>query len=681
MNKQIIYEIYRQQKLMGVDKKILKENKYIELGSDLIKNFFRTSEKPIKDVVDEVMVAGVRVKKKVLDDIMTVLDDTSLYVTLTKAEKEILGQIVSQNKGLVDDIYKRLMSDGMASTNKSEKGLIDFISRRLDDEEKIGDILTDLNGEEDVFLNTVLLRKIDDKVKSLETNTFVTEVQKKNLKKFTDPTTGRVWEAPEYVAQIDRELSKFQKILQKSGVSAATKWLKNTIKVWEPFFAQYIRNWYANLIFNWKDVQLQNIKKSKEFINNAYKLQSEGKDADAVRELQKALSMILIAKKSPGYNVDVIIKAFIKDNPNLSDETKELFLNSKAAGSKTIKDFIQDIADDSHEQLVTPLKTELKALAELIPGVSALTNKELNLVNTGKDLLTTPIRRWFNTITWKDPRGAYEVILGMAKRGVNKEVSARILSFLAVHVLLFPALISAVKTWGQQIESSTKSTYLEALKKLCDENIITSGCTEINQELNDIKFMRQKDYFDNYLAALPLDLGKMFGGESWDDAEQLMNENKFFMTYWDDIINEIWEIVQGSPFPFIGKPKATKLLKLLDEKNSEAYKELIKLGINPNAEDLEKEIINYYKTHTRPEDRAKVDEVINQAEKKKNEVVNKIDNTPEGFQKFVESKGLTVKTKYIVDGVGQTNEPDPDPNGAKSNNWYFDKETSTFISY
>ena len=84
---------------------VKKENKYIELGSDLMKNFFRTSEKVIKDVVDDVMVGGVRVNKQVLNNIMEVLDDTSLYVTLSKAEKEIFGQIVSQNEGLVDDIY------------------------------------------------------------------------------------------------------------------------------------------------------------------------------------------------------------------------------------------------------------------------------------------------------------------------------------------------------------------------------------------------------------------------------------------------------------------------------------------------------------------------------------------------------------------------------------------------
>jgi hypothetical protein len=678
MNKKIIYEIYRQQQLMGVDKKILKENKYVELGSDLIKSFFNTSKKAIKDVVDDVMVGGVRVKKQVLDDIIAVLDDPSLFNALSKGEKEIFGQIVSQNQGLVDDIYEQLMSEVMSSTSKSEKGLVEFISNRIQNGQKISDVLTDLNGEEDVFLNEVLIQKFAQKIRDLKTDKFVTEVETKNLKKFVDPTTGRVWEAPEYVAQIDRELSKFQKILQKSGVSAATKWLKNAMKLYEPFFLQYIRNWYSNLIFNWKNVQLQNIKKAKQFVNNAYKLQSEGKDGDAVRELQKALSYILISKKEPGYNVDVIINAFIKENPNLSKTTKDLFLNSKTdpASGKTIRDFIQDIADDAHEQVMKPIKTEIKSFGEMIPGVSSFLNKDLNLVNSAKDLITTPARRWFNTITWKDPRSAYEIILGMAKRGVNKEVSARILSYFLANVLVIPALISLVKTWGNQIESSAKATYLEALKKLCDEKIITSGCTEINQELNDIKFMFSEDYVKNYLASLPVDLGKMFGGESWDNSEY---KNLFFMTYWDDLFNAIYDIVQGSPFPFIGKPKANKLLKLLEDKNSEAYQELIKLGINPKAEDLEAEIIKYYTTHTSPEDRAKVDEVINKVEDKKNEVIGKIENTPEGFENFIKSKGLTLKTKYIVGGVGQTNEPDP--NGAKTTNWWFNKNTNTFESY
>jgi hypothetical protein len=244
MNKKILNEIYRQQQIMGVDKKILKENKFIDLGSDLIKRFIKTSETVIDNVVDEVMISGVRVTKKVLNEIMEVLDNPSLYDVLGKAEKEIFGRIVSQNTGIVDDIYEQLMNDVMTSTSKSEKGLIEFISNRATGNKKISDVLTELNGEEDVFLNEVLIEKISKKIKDVKTGNFVTEVETKSLKKFIDPTTGKVWEAPEYVAQIDRELSKFQKILKQSGISAATKWLKDAVKVYEPFFAQYIRNWY-----------------------------------------------------------------------------------------------------------------------------------------------------------------------------------------------------------------------------------------------------------------------------------------------------------------------------------------------------------------------------------------------------------------------------------------------------
>ena len=59
--------------------------------------------------------------------------------------------------------------------------------------------------------------------------------------------------------------------------------------------------------------------------------------------------------------------------------------------------------------------------------------------------------------------------------------------------------------------------------------------------------------------------------------------------------------------------------------------------------------------------------------------INKIENTPLGFQAFCANK-YTIKTPY--DGVSaQTNEIDIDPNGAKTNNWYFDADLNTFTSY
>lgn len=74
-----------------------------------------------------------------------------------------------------------------------------------------------------------------------------------------------------------------------------------------------------------------------------------------------------------------------------------------------------------------------------------------------------------------------------------------------------------------------------------------------------------------------------------------------------------------------------------------------------------------------------VEKAIEDVEKATDEVVGKIENTPLGFEAFVKSKGLTIKTPYITGGVGQTNEPDP--NGAKTNDWWFNPDTNTFESY
>jgi hypothetical protein len=248
MNKKIIYEIYRQQQLMGVDAKILKENKYVEIGSDLIKSFFNKSQKVIDNVVDDVLVGSVRVNKQVLKNIMDVLDDTSLYDALSKVEKEIFGRIVSQNQGIVDDIYELLMSEAMSSTNKSEKGLIEFISNQAKGNKKIGDVLTDLNGEEDVFLNEVLIQKIAQKIRDLKQDKFVTEVvsdlgdeggeivsilSKESLEDLS-PKTLKWWEN---ILSSDKTLIDFTRAALDNYVNKARLW-----KIGDEKFVQDLYN-------------------------------------------------------------------------------------------------------------------------------------------------------------------------------------------------------------------------------------------------------------------------------------------------------------------------------------------------------------------------------------------------------------------------------------------------------
>jgi hypothetical protein len=61
---------------------------------------------------------------------------------------------------------------------------------------------------------------------------------------------------------------------------------------------------------------------------------------------------------------------------------------------------------------------------------------------------------------------------------------------------------------------------------------------------------------------------------------------------------------------------------------------------------------------------------------------NKIENTPLGFEAFVKSKGYTINDKGDYDGTsGQTKEFVPLKDGTKTNNWWFNPETSTFEPY
>jgi hypothetical protein len=659
MDKKIITEIYRQQKIMGVHKPLLKENTYVNLGTDLIKSFINLSKKTIPNVVDDVLVGSVRVSKKLLNDISNVLDDPSLFGALSRTEQELFGQIVSQSDDIVYDIYEKLMNDVMTTTGKSEKDLISMLSRRMDEGKTLSEVLTELNGQEDVFLNAVLTRKLNTKIRQIKTNSFVIEIKRGN-KKFLDPTTGLEWSSPE-VLQIQTQLNKFEKLLKKVGVTDATKWLKDSLKIYEPFWAQFIRNWYSNLIFNWRKVQQTNINKAKKFIQNSYKLEEEGKSSEAVRELQKALSQIIIFKKDPGTDVSEIISAFITENPNLTPAVKEMFLKSNVAGNKTIKDFIEAIADDVYNQVTKPLKNEAKSFYQLIPGLG---RKTTNLSDSATEALSpSTLERWFNLISWKDPRGAYEVILGMSKRGVKKEVSSKILSYLMLHTLFIPGLISLVKTWRDNAEANLEAQKLRVLKSLCEAKYLTEGCDDVNNRLNSIKFMSSEDYFKNYLASLPIDMGRLFGGKDWNEGKNLMWESPFFFTYWDDITNSIWNFIQGTLIPFVGASKSEKILNILENSQKKITKELETMGIDPNSENLEQEVKNYYKkSGLTPESESTVSPTTTDIE---------------GFKTFLKSDWggaydetnyeITSDNKYYIVKNKQTNE-----------SYYYEKKDNTF---
>lgn len=179
MKKDILYEVYRIQELIGIQKNILKENKYIDFLSDMIKDFIAVSKKTIPNVADEVMVGAIQVEKKVFDDIIEVLNNPQLYDVLGDAEKTIFARIVAQSPEIVDDVYKKVFSEFVNNTDASEKQLISKIAQEYTNGKQISQIIKEMSGSDDPFVPTLLTKKIFGKVNDFKSGKFVEEVTSK----------------------------------------------------------------------------------------------------------------------------------------------------------------------------------------------------------------------------------------------------------------------------------------------------------------------------------------------------------------------------------------------------------------------------------------------------------------------------------------------------------------------
>jgi hypothetical protein len=225
MNKQILYEVYRQLELMGVEKetlknkKILKENKFVAVGSDLLKTFFTTAKKQVPNLVDFVDVGTVRVSKDFYADMLRILDNPSTFNILDDAEKKLFGEVVAQNSQVVDNIYKKLMQDVVNNTGETEKVWIQTLVDQAARGKTVTEILNDLNGEEDIFLNEVLTQKILKKIRDFETGKFTPEV-KKTVTSMKE-AGGQSWE--DIPPLSNDELLKLEKLYSQAGLGKSFK--------------------------------------------------------------------------------------------------------------------------------------------------------------------------------------------------------------------------------------------------------------------------------------------------------------------------------------------------------------------------------------------------------------------------------------------------------------------------
>jgi hypothetical protein len=390
-------------------------------------------------------------------------------------------------------------------------------------------------------------------------------------------------------------------------------------------------------------------------------------------------------------DVDEIIKKFITENPNLEKETIKNFLEDEVAGKKLMRDFLDDIGNSMTQNVRKPLDAGVKAFLELVPGVALVTRKS-DVVGTILSTITVPLQRWFNLIAWKDARSAYEVIVAMGKRGVRKEYTSKLSSFFLAHILLIPGLISIFKSLKEQFEADVQGVYLEVLNKFCDDGLLTQGCEEIKKQLAEIHYYQSEDYVKNYIKELPLHIGVLFGEEYGDTSTLGMDwYGVWYKTYVDETAELIYRGIQGTPFPIIGKPKADKVLNILENVDKKAYQELVELGFNPDAENLTQEMTRLYrkiKEEAKNSDEAKkiedafndvkntvnntVDkskELLDKGKEKATEVVDKIGDTEPGFRAWCKNQKPPLDYVSFIEGIGTTSD---------NRKWEWKKSLNTF---
>ena len=182
MKKDLLNEVYRIQELIGVKKNILTEtnNPIVKFLSDLGKDFITKSRRTIQGVADEVLVGSVPVEKRVLNDILEVLEDPSLFDAMSNVEKTMFGRILAQSDEIVNDSYKKLFGEFINRQNISEKQLLskindELIGDQFNPAKSISEILNDMYGN-DPFVTTLLTRKLYDKITAFRAGNFVEEL-------------------------------------------------------------------------------------------------------------------------------------------------------------------------------------------------------------------------------------------------------------------------------------------------------------------------------------------------------------------------------------------------------------------------------------------------------------------------------------------------------------------------
>jgi hypothetical protein len=305
---------------MGVGRKILTENTYVTMFSDLLKPFLMSSKKAIKGAANKVMVGNFEVLKSSFDDFLRAIDNPATYDLLTSAEKKLFGEIVAQNTKIVDDVYKALVTDFMKkSGNKgTEKALISVISDELESGKTIREILTEMDeGIEDIFKNEVVANKIMGKVRELRLNKFTTEVES-----LVKPSTA-----------LQPTIKKVGKKIATLSPSDDLKWL-NRVLASNKTLVNILRPLINDSLIKYEQKTIKSAEEIEKTIENVFQdiLRTTNKVAGNLKNIDT--DKIITELRNTAQKIDIIQETFEADKSALYDEIEKALIENMDEASK-----------------------------------------------------------------------------------------------------------------------------------------------------------------------------------------------------------------------------------------------------------------------------------------------------------------------------------------------------------
>lgn len=588
MKKEILLEINRVHEIMGIKtNKLLVEGPIFRKLTTYLDDLFQDADviKPLVNDPGFFSVNGVRVSDGELRNIRSLISDPDLINVADPKTIKTLGRIISKDTEKVSQLYYDVFDDIFKTKEITEKEFYKKINEKIKAGSSIDDELERLFPD-DIFAQSVFRPTFEGKLNLAKKG----ELKPKQPKSI-DPTTKQPWESPGYVNEyIGPELSKISKLYEDGKEVALGNAVGRFFRQSEPFWSMYFRKWWTAVF----QKQETNILKAKQLISDAItKIQS---NQDATRELQQALIQILLVRKNIDFELTTILNKFLKDNPNIPKENLDAFLNSTVVGGKKVSDLLDALNVSSRDAATKANKIGGRAYLELVPIFGAIKRSD-SPVNNIINIFRKPAVRYANMATLKGPTTIFEKIVNSSLRGRNRQLWVKVTEKALIYYIIIPGVITVYKALKKQGGDFAKVNFYDILSKFCkntipkidelkDEKIIKEWCVSIEKDISEIEGFAKEEWFTTYMKSLPQDLLAGLTGQDFKGIWSIIGAP----TWWDDIVNYLWNLWKNSLIPPYGKPRTLdelESIKYLDTVREKYRKELIALGIDPDASEDE----------------------------------------------------------------------------------------------